>query len=157
MSIQTYNIEDPVFDSDELATRLGRGCSSEEGNVLIEWLQFYDPVQKAGLDIDDEDVGAALLSDLTPTGVDIDGDKIPILVLSQPHTLGQPDLWAEADLAEGQEILVVHLDPLAIDDNNFLSTLTNQKIPGRDLRRKLGEYLPLVAVSDQLLAEETNE
>ena len=48
--IQTYNVEDPVFDLDELTT-------SKIGG-FIDWLQFYHPVEEAGVNTDDEDVGA---------------------------------------------------------------------------------------------------
>ena len=53
MLIQTNNVEDPIFDSDELAERLGIGSFSKEG--FIEWFQFYDPLQAAGVNVDDED------------------------------------------------------------------------------------------------------
>ena len=77
MLIQTNNVEDPIFDSDELAERLSIGGFSIEG--FIEWFQFYDSLQAAGVNVDDED------------GVDIDGDEIPILVLVQPPTLAHVD------------------------------------------------------------------
>ena len=144
--IQTYNVEDPVSDSDELATRPG----------IRDGLQCNNPLEEPGDHIDDEDVGAAL-SDLTASGVDIDGDEVPIFVLCQPETFGQLDLLVDVDLVQEPKLLVIHLDPGAINDNNFPSILTDQKIHGRDLWRELGEYLTLVAVSDQLLAEETDE
>ena len=154
MSIQTYNVENLVFDSDERTARLGREYFSRESF----WLQSNNPVQVPGDHINDEDVGAALVSDSTPTGVDIDGDQVSTLVLCQPRTLGQVDLdGVSGDLAQWQKVLVIHLDSLAVDDNNFLPILPDQKIPGKDRWRELGEYFTLVAVSDEFLAEETNE
>ena len=100
MLTPTYNIENTVFDSDELTTRLGRGCVCKAGNFLIEWLQFDNPVEEPGDNVDDEDVVAVLVSDPTPNGIDIDGGQVPILVLCQPHTLGQVDLGFDVDLAQ---------------------------------------------------------
>ena len=53
---------------------------------------------------------------------DINGDQVPIFVLSQPDTLSQLDLGVDVDLAQGQKLLVKCLDPISI------SILMNKKI-----------------------------
>ena len=46
LSIQTYNVEDSVFDSDELTTSKISG--------FIDGLQFDNPLEEPGVNIDDE-------------------------------------------------------------------------------------------------------